>query len=108
MGLFSFLTGSNINRGLEEYHNTEGAVLLDVRSPSEYQSGHIPGSRNIPVQDIRKISKVVSNKNTPLYVYCASGSRSANAVGMLRSFGYSNVINIGGISGYRGEVSRGR
>lgn len=108
MGLFSILSGSNINKGLEEYRNTEGAVLLDVRSPGEYRGGHIPGSRNVPVQEIRGIEKVVPDKDTPIFTYCASGSRSSSAAGFLRSYGYRQVINIGGISGYRGEVESGK
>lgn len=48
MGLFDLFTGANINKGVEEWQATENAVLLDVRSASEYQQGHIPGSVNIP------------------------------------------------------------
>ena len=48
MGLFSLFTGTDINKGVEEWQATENAVLLDVRSASEYQQGHIPGSINTP------------------------------------------------------------
>lgn len=47
MGFFNLLKGSDINQGLEEYKNTPGAVLLDVRTPQEYKDGHIPNSKNV-------------------------------------------------------------
>ena len=48
MGFFDFFKQSNINQGIEEYKMTVGAVLLDVRTPQEYQEGHIPESKNVP------------------------------------------------------------
>ena len=50
MGFFDFLKQTNINQGIEEYKRIAGAVLLDVRTPREYQEGHIPESKNIPLQ----------------------------------------------------------
>ena len=50
MGFFYFFKQSNINQGIEEYKRTAGAVLLDVRTPQEYQEGHIPESKNVPLQ----------------------------------------------------------
>lgn len=50
MGFFDFFKQSNINQGIEEYKMTAGAVLLDVRTPQEYQEGHIPESKNVPLQ----------------------------------------------------------
>ena len=44
MGLFDLFTGANINKGVEEWQATENAVLLDVRSASEYRQGHIPAA----------------------------------------------------------------
>ncbi len=46
MGFFDFFKQSNIDQGIEEYKRTAGAVLLDVRTPQEYQEGHIPESKN--------------------------------------------------------------
>ena len=79
MGFFDFLKQPDINRGIQEFMNMEGAVLLDVRTPQEYQEGHIPGSKNVPLQTIDKISSVADNKNIPLFVYCYSGGRSRQA-----------------------------
>ena len=106
MGLFDFLKQPDINRGIQEFMNMEGAVLLDVRTPQEYQEGHIPGSENVPLQTIDKISSVADNKNIPLFAYCYSGGRSRQATAMLQHMGYTNVQNIGGIIAYSGKVER--
>ena len=104
MGFFDFLRGSDIDQGIKAYSETCGAVLLDVRTPQEYQQGHIPGSQNIPLQEIDRISFAVSGKDTPLFVYCHSGARSRQAVDVLRRMGYLNIENIGGIAAYTGKV----
>ena len=104
MGFFDFLKQPDINRGIQEFMNMEGAVLLDVRTPQEYQEGHIPGSKNVPLQTIDKISSVADNKNIPLFVYCYSGGRSRQAAAVLQSMGYTNVTNIGGIAASSGKV----
>ena len=106
MGFFDFFKQPDVNRGVEEYQSTSGAVLLDVRTPEEYRSGHIPGSKNIPLQAIDKVASVAENKDTALYVYCQSGARSRQAAGMLKQMGYTNVNNIGGIAAYAGKVER--
>lgn len=106
MGLFDMLKQKDINEGIKEYQSVSGAVLLDVRTPQEYQEGHIPKSKNVSLQMINKITSVVGAKETPLFVYCYSGSRSSQAVNALKRMGYTNVINIGGISSYTGKVER--
>ena len=106
MGFFDFFKQPDVNRGVEEYQSTSGAVLLDVRTPEEYRSGHIPGSRNISLQAIDRVASVAENKDTALYVYCQSGARSRQAAGMLKQMGYTNVNNIGGIAAYAGKVER--
>lgn len=106
MGFFNLLKGSDINQGLEEYKNTPGAVLLDVRTPQEYKDGHIPNSKNVPLQSIGNIKTVTDKMDTPVFVYCYSGGRSRQAAGLLQRMGYSNVKNIGGISSYTGKAVR--
>lgn len=106
MSIFDFFKQPDINKGLKEYAEAENAVLLDVRTPQEYQEGHIPGSKNVPLQTIDKISSVADNKNIPLFVYCYSGGRSRQATAMLQHMGYANVQNIGGITAYSGKVER--
>ena len=106
MGFFDFLKGPDINRGVKEYSATDGAVLLDVRTPDEYRQGHIPGSKNVPLQSIDKVTVMINNKATPIFVHCLSGARSRQAAAVLQQMGYSNVKNIGGISAYTGKVER--
>ncbi len=106
MGLFDFMKRQDTDQGVKRYASTPNAVLLDVRTPQEYLEGHIPGSKNIPLQVIESIGSVVKAKDTALFVYCYSGARSSNAVNALHHMGYKNAVNIGGISGYTGKVER--
>ena len=106
MGFFDFLKQPDINEGVMEYRKANGAILLDVRTPQEYREGHIPGSKNLPLQTIDKVDSIVENKDTVLYVYCHSGARSRQAASLLQYMGYSNVTNIGGITAYSGKVER--
>jgi len=106
MSFFDLFRQPDVNQGIKEFQKTSGAVLLDVRTPAEYRNGHIPGSKNIPLQTIDRAGTVAENKDTALYVYCQSGARSRQAVGMLRQMGYTNVNNIGGIAAYAGKVER--
>ena len=104
MGIFDFFKHPDINQGVQEFKNAAGAVLLDVRSPQEYREGHIPGSQNVPLQQLDKVEEVTDNIDTILYVYCHSGARSRQAVSLLQAMGYTNVHNIGGIAAYSGKV----
>jgi rhodanese-related sulfurtransferase len=65
-------------------------VLVDVRQPSEYASGHIPGAINIPVRSLTKnLDKIPTDK--PVILYCSSGHRTAIGMTALRLLGYTNV-----------------
>ena len=104
--MFNLFNRKNINEYLEDYRNIDNAKLIDVRDIDEYESGRIPGSINIPLGEIEKIKNIIDDKDTPLYVYCLSGGRSNRATSLIRSFGYTNVTNIGGINSYKGEIER--
>ena len=106
MGFFDFLHGPDINQGVKEYGGLEGAVLLDVRTPQEYREGRIPGSINIPLQSLSTADQIPAGKDAPLFVYCYSGARSAQAIRLLARMGYTNTKNIGGIAAYKGKVER--
>ena len=80
--------------------------LIDVRSSDEYRQGHIPGSMNIPLDQISGITRVVPDKDSRLFVHCLSGARSQRACAWLAKLGYSDVTNIGGIAQWTGEVVR--
>lgn len=73
----------------------EGAQIIDVRSKSEYQGGHIPGSVNIPLQSLQaNLGKI--KKDKPVITCCASGMRSASAKSILKANGFQEVYNGGG------------
>ena len=105
MRLMDLLRGNNIDSGVEQYRNTSGAVLLDVRERDEYAEGRIPGSVNMPLSQLE--SRAASlDKAAPIYVYCLSGGRSSRAAAILTAKGFANVKNIGGISGWKGELEK--
>ncbi len=72
-------------------------ILLDVRSEQEYKEEHLDGSINIPLYDInQEIEMVIPNKNSPIIVYCQSGTRSKKAISILKKKGYEELYNIEG------------
>ncbi len=80
-----------------------GAIIVDVRTKQEYQSGHIKGSINIPLNQLSsQLSKI--KKDKPVITCCASGMRSASAKGILTSNGYSQVYNGGGWYGLNNKI----
>jgi phage shock protein E len=72
-----------------------GAALVDVRTPEEYQSGHLPGAINIPVDEISTRASEIGANTRPVVTYCRSGARSGRAANVLRSLGFTNVVNLG-------------
>ena len=71
-----------------------GAVIVDVRTPSEYGSGHHPGSINIPLNRFDSRCEELK-RETPVILCCASGARSGIAAGVLRAKGFPQVLNAG-------------
>jgi len=81
-----------------------GAQIIDVRTKGEFQSGHIKGSVNIPLQNLQnELSKV--KKDIPIITCCASGMRSASAKSALKSSGFSEVHNGGGWMSLKNKIS---
>ena len=74
-----------------------GAKIIDVRSPDEYADGFYKGAINIPVSIMPKKMDLIGSKDTPIIVYCASGSRSAVAMSLLKAAGFTEVTNAGGL-----------
>ena len=101
MGLFDwFARRPGLAEGLENWKSTPGAVLLDVRTPEEYRAGHIPGAQNLPLD---RLDTIAEPAGSPLFIYCRSGARSAQAKARLARAGYS-VTDLGGLLGYRGPL----
>lgn len=83
----------------------EGALLLDVRTPEEYEAGHVDGARNIPHDQVSaRIDELRSwtdgKGDAPIVVYCRSGRRSGMAKEALLEAGFSKVTNLGGMGNW--------
>ena len=104
MSLFGmFRKSPPLAEGFARYQAAPGAALLDVRTPEEYAGGHLPGSCNVPLDSLADFR---GEKNVPVFVYCHSGARSAEACALLQKSGYT-AQNIGGVAGYTGALERG-
>jgi rhodanese-related sulfurtransferase len=82
-----------------------GAIIVDVRSIQEFESGHIPTSINIPLPTIASNLKKLDNTK-PIITCCASGIRSASAKAILKSNGFKEVINGGGWSSLYNKLDK--
>ena len=76
---------------------SSGALLLDVREADEYAQGHAPGSVLIPLGQLQqRLHEIVGYKNRPVALICRSGNRSAQALKLLESAGFSAAVNVEG------------
>ncbi len=83
----------------------QGALILDVRSKGEYNSGHIKGSVNIAVDQLNNNLQKLKDKKKPVITCCASGMRSATAKNILKANGYTEVYNGGSWMSLRNKIS---
>ena len=94
MGLFDFLgLGSKIDSIQEFIAN--GAVIIDVRSVSEFHNGHVSNAKNIPLNNLESKIDEIRKWNKPIITCCLSGMRSAQATSLLKQ-NEIQVINGGG------------
>lgn len=78
---------------------TTSPLIIDVRTPSEFASGHVRGSVNVPLDRFAEdIEQVVPDKSTPMILCCLSGGRSGMACNFLQQRGYQQVSNGGSAS----------
>ena len=82
-------------------------VLVDVRTAQEYRAGHLQQSVNVPLDRMEMVRQAAPDLDAPVYVYCRSGARSAQACAAMERMGYTKVQNIGGIMDYTGPVETG-
>lgn len=75
-----------------------GAKLYDVRTPEEFAAGHFVGAENVPLQDIEAGKLPAVDKSTKISLYCRSGNRSSQAAMLLKDAGFTNIIDLGGLS----------
>lgn len=79
---------------------------MDVRTPQEFQSGHIPGAINIRNEGIKSAPKELPDKQATILLYCRTGMRAEDAMDKLESLGYTNLYNMGGILDWTGPIER--
>ena len=92
---------------IQNQQSESDSVILDVRTPEEYQAGHIPNAKLINIQNphefMNKLSELDSSKK--YYVYCRSGARSAQACQLLKQQGISDCYNLlGGVIEWKGNL----
>jgi rhodanese-related sulfurtransferase len=94
MGLLSMLGISSKLENILDFVK-KGAIVIDVRTTGEFKSGHIKGSKNIPLDTIAAKISEIKKLEKPVIVCCRSGMRSAQAASILKENGIE-VINGGG------------
>lgn len=84
------------------------AVILDVRTADEFASGHIPGAKLLPYDEIdaNRAAMLIPAKDAPVVLYCRSGRRSAIAADSLRRLGYTTVYDLGGVGNWHYGLER--
>ena len=88
-------------------HLKNGALVIDVRSRGEFNSGHLPNALNIPLDEIESaLPRRVKDKNQVLLLHCLSGTRSGMAKSKLKTLGYANVFNLGSFGRAREIVGK--
>lgn len=92
---YTKISAAEAQRMMTEDH---AYILLDVRTQSEYEEGHIEGARLIPDTEIEsRAEEALPDKDAVILVYCRSGRRSAVAAQTLADLGYTQVFEFGGL-----------
>lgn len=94
----------SMSKAQQNIENDPSIVVVDVRTPEEYKSGHIPKALSIPLDRIDSVKSKIKDMDAVIYVYCMSGARSSAACDYLSKVGYTNVTNIGGVGGWKGSL----
>lgn len=101
-----------INVSAEEAHKliceNKEFIILDVRTKEEYDKGHIPGAKLIPIEVIStKLAQLYKYKDKPVLVYCSSGAKSPVAIITLENNDFKNIYNLsGGIFSWKYTLSK--
>lgn len=82
---------------------SNGAIIVDVRTSGEFKAGHIPGSKNFPLDNIRTKVADLKKLNKPVITVCRSGARSGMAKGILKSAGIE-VYNGGAWTSLKSKI----
>ena len=76
MNIFSNVRRKSLQEYINEARGREGSIFLDVRTPEEYRDGHVEGSLNLPLHELKKIETLIPDKTSPVYVYCRTSQWS--------------------------------
>jgi rhodanese-related sulfurtransferase len=95
MGLLSAIFGYSKKQDKIIEILTNGGIIIDVRNPGEFKTGHVKGSKNIPLNSITVKLSDIKKLNKPIVLCCASGIRSAQATNILKKEGIE-AMNGGG------------
>jgi phage shock protein E len=98
VGYFTFMKGGDVSSTDARKLVQSGARLVDVRTPGEFATGHIPGAINIPVQQLDARMAELEPKDSAVVLYCRSGQRSGNAARALKRAGFELVHDLGPMS----------
>ena len=80
-------------------------LLIDVRTPDEFEESHIPGAINLPLYELLElIEEIVPELDQHIVIYCQTGRRSQSAAQALVYVGYTAVYDLGGIEDWTGEI----
>ncbi|MDM0043723.1 rhodanese-like domain-containing protein [Variovorax dokdonensis] len=89
--------GALTAEGAVQLINRQRAVVVDIREPEEFATGHVTGARNVPLNQLEaKLAGTVKNKSLPLLIVCASGARANRAVATARKLGYEQAQALAG------------
>lgn len=104
--MFSFFSKETVNS--VDVNSLEGLMgkinLIDIREPYEYKEGHLPSTKNIPMNLIIEESDKYLDKSKEYHIICQTGGRSSRVCSILKKKGF-NVVNVaGGTSRYRGNL----
>lgn len=82
-------------------------IIVDIREKNEYEEGHIKDSILIPLDTLENtIEDIIKDKDSQILVYCRSGRRSAEASKIIKSLGYTNIYDFGGIIDWKYEIEK--
>lgn len=100
-------TSITMEEAKDIFQNSGDYIILDVRRADEFSEGHIPGAVNYANEDILQDKpEVLPDLEQTIYVYCRSGRRSKESADKLVQMGYTNIIEIGGILDWNGELEK--
>lgn len=92
-------SGSDVSQEtlLAQIQSPEPPLVLDVRTPAEFASGHVPGAVNVPVDEVaQRIAALAPSRERDIVVYCEKGPRARQAQATLEQAGFADVYHLEG------------